>query len=560
MNAYLRLLPALGALIAATSAHAQDAATAAKTDTSFAAIGMFILFVLSTLVITRWAAKRTHTKKDFYSAGGGLTGFQNGLAISGDFMSAASFLGLTSVVFLTGYDGFMFTVGFLLGWPIVMFLLSEPVRNLGKFTVVDVVAYRLEQGPIRVMMAFTSITAVILYLVVQMVGAGKLIELLFGLHYWLAEVIVGSLMVIYVYFGGMKATTWVQMIKATLLLLGVTIMALLSLAHFGFHPDAMFKAANDVHPAHTGIMGSGHIFKDPWNALSFGIGGIVGVGGFPHLLMRLFTVSNASESRKSVFVATSLISYFYVLVLIVGVGAISILFEHPEYFKVGADGHFSLLKDLVGGPNMVAVSLSRAVGGNLFFGFIAAVTFATILAVVSGLVISGASSISHDLYASWIARGHADDRKEMKISRTATVVFGLIAIGLGIPFENTNVAFLVNVVAAIAGSANLPVFIMSIFWRGTTTRGAVVGGLLGLISALVVTLFSAPIWVAVLHNAKPLCSLNNPALISVPVAFLAIWFFSVTDKSARAVKERDAFDAQNLQAHTGLTVSEAVEH
>ena len=527
-------------------------------DLNPVAIGTFLVFVLITLGITRWASRRTRTTKDFYSAGGGLSGFENGLAIAGDYMSAASFLGLSGMVFVFGFDGLIYSIGFLVGWPFVMFLLAEPLRNLGKFTFVDVVAYRFEQAPIRLLTASTSLVVVIFYLVVQMVGAGKLIELLFGLPYWMAEVIVGALMVVYVFFGGMTATTWVQIIKAVLLLCGATFMAVTALAQFGFSPDEMFRRAVDVHPGALSIMAPGKLLGDPLNALSLGIALMFGTAGFPHILMRFFTVPSAKEARKSVLIATSFIGYFYLLTFVIGFSAIALLAQHPDFFKTAADGHFNLTRDLLGGSNMVAVKLAQALGGNLFYGFIAAVTFATILAVVAGLALSGATTVSHDLYACWLARGKSDDASEMRVSRVATVMLSIAAMALGILFEHVNVAFLVGLVAAVAASANFPILVSSIFWRGMTTRGAVVGGSLGLVSAMLLTLFSKAVWVDVLHQAHAPVSLNNPALISVPLAFAGIWVFSMLDRGARASRERDAFAVQEFYGQTGILAAKAI--
>ncbi|SAK81744.1 acetate permease [Caballeronia catudaia] len=524
------------------------------------AIGMFLLFVLVTLGITRWASRRTRTTKDFYSAGGGITGFQNGLAIAGDYMSAASFLGLSGMVFVFGFDGLIYSVGFLVGWPFVMFLLAEPLRNLGKFTFVDVIAYRFQQAPIRLMSASTSLVVVIFYLVVQMVGAGKLIQMLFGLPYWMAEIIVGALMVTYVFFGGMVATTWVQIIKAVLLLFGATFMAVTALAQFGFSPDEMFRRAVAVHPGALSIVGPGKLVKDPLNALSLGIALMFGTAGLPNILMRFFTVSSAKEARKSAFIATGFIGYFYLLTFIIGFSAIALLAQHPEFFKSTVDGHFHLTRDLLGGSNMVAVKLAQALGGNLFYGFIAAVTFATILAVVAGLALSGAATVSHDLYACWLARGKANEAREMRISRLATLTLSVVAIGLGILFEHINVAFMAGLVGAVAASANFPVLVASIFWRGMTTRGAVAGGSLGLISAVLMTALSKSVWVDVLHQAHAPVFLDNPALVSVPLAFAGIWVFSMLDRSARAQRERDAFALQEFYGQTGLLPVKAVDH
>ncbi|BAO94154.1 cation acetate symporter [Caballeronia insecticola] len=524
------------------------------------AIGTFVLFVLVTLGITRWAARKTRTARDFYSAGNGLSGFQNGLALSGDFMSAASFLGISGMVFVFGFDGLIYSIGFLVGWPFVMFLLAEPLRNLGKFTFIDVVAYRFEQAPIRLLTASTSLIIVIFYMVGQMVGAGKLIQLLFGLPYWMAVSIVGALMVVYVFFGGMTATSWVQIIKAVLLLCGATFMSIIALAQFGFSPEAMFRRAVDVHPAALSIMGPGKMLKDPLNALSLGIALMFGTAGYPHILMRFFTVPNAKEARKSVFVATGFIGYFYLLTFIIGFSAIALLADHPEFFRTAANGSFNLTQDLMGGSNMAAVKLAQALGGNLFYGFIAAVTFATILAVVAGLTLSGAATISHDLYGCWLARGNSDEKREIRISRIAALVLSVVAIGLGVIFENSNVAFLTGLVASVAASANFPVLALSIFWRGMTTRGAVIGGALGLVSSVLLTILSKAVWVDVLHHSKALVALDNAALISVPLAFSGIWIFSLLDQSARARRERDAFALQVFNSETGIMAAQAVDH
>ncbi|MDN7901165.1 cation acetate symporter [Burkholderia cepacia] len=557
----LRALAVPAALVS-SAAHAVSVAGPMpdKVELNPVAIGMFFAFVFATLALTRWAARRTRSTRDFYTAGGGITGLQNGLAIAGDYMSAASFLGLSGMVFMFGFDGLIYSIGFLVGWPFVMFLIAEPLRNLGKFTFVDVVAYRFAQRPIRLLTSANSLTIVVLYLVVQMVGAGKLIQLLFGLSYGTAELIVGVLMVVYVFFGGMTATTWVQVVKAVLLLCGATLLVVLALAEFGFSVDEMFRRAVAVHPGALSIMGPGKLIRDPANALSLGIALMFGTAGFPHILMRFFTVPNPKEARKSVLYATGFIGYFYLLTFVIGFSAIVLLAQHPEFFKLGADGSFNLTHDLLGGSNMVAVKLAQAVGGNWFYGFIAAVTFATILAVVAGLTLAGATTISHDLYAQMWARGKPDERLEMRISRAATIALSAVAIGLSILFEHVNVAFMVGLVAAVAASANFPVLAMSIFWRGMTTRGAVLGGGLGLVSAVTLTVLSKSVWVDVLHHAHAPVFLDNPALVSVPLAFVGIVVGSLADRGERARRERDAFAQQEFYAQTGLLAGEAVQH
>jgi len=543
-----------------------------RQSTNVTAIAMFLVFVAGTLGITYWAAKRTRSVKDFYTAGGGITGFQNGLAIAGDFMSAASFLGISGLVFASGYDGLIYSIGFLVGWPIIMFMLAEQIRNLGKFTFADVASYRFGQVEIRTMAALSSLVVVAFYLIAQMVGAGKLIQLLFGLDYWMAVVAVGVLMMIYVIFGGMTATTWVQIIKAVLLLAGATFMAIASLSAFGFSPEEMFRQAIEAHPKGDDIMAPGSLVKDPINAISLGLALMFGTAGLPHILMRFFTVPDAKEARKSVFYATGFIGYFYILTFIIGFAAIVLLAQHPEFFKpeaLAANGAVlqdQLVKGLNGGTNMVAIRLAEAVGGNLFLGFISAVAFATILAVVAGLTLAGASAISHDLYASVIARGHGNEATEIRVSKIATFTLGLVAIGLGIAFESQNVAFMVGLAFAIAASANFPVLAASIFWGRMTTLGALAGGFAGLISAVVLTILSKAVWGDVLGNVGPdgqpvgLIALNNPAIISMPLAFFVIWLVSLLDNSERARAERLAYRAQRIRCETGIGAEGAASH
>ncbi|MEA1983858.1 MAG: cation acetate symporter, partial [Campylobacterota bacterium] len=463
------------------------------------AIVMFVIFVGATLGITYWAAKRTKSAKDFYTAGGGITGFQNGMAIAGDYMSAASFLGISGLVYLKGYDGLIYSIGFLVGWPIILFMIAEPLRNLGKYTFADVAAYRLRQTPIRTLAAAGSIATVILYLIAQMVGAGKLIQLLFGLEYEVAVVLVGVLMVLYVTFGGMLATTWVQIIKAFLLLSGATFMAIAVMAHYDFNFGALFSHATEMRGIE--MMSPGGLVSDPISAISLAVALMFGTAGLPHILMRFFTVSDAKEARKSVFFATGFIGYFYILTFIIGFGAIVMVFQNPAYLdmaKQAISGGYPIL----GGKNMAAIHLSHAVGGDFFLGFISAVAFATILAVVSGLTLAGASAISHDLYASVIKKGKADSMSEMKVSKIATVGLGIISIIMGIAFEQQNIAFVVGLAFAIAASANFPVLFLSMYWSKLTTRGAVIGGSLGLATAVALVVLGPIVWVQILGNAE----------------------------------------------------------
>jgi cation/acetate symporter len=523
---------------------------------NIAAIVMFLAFVIATLFITYWAAQRTKTASDFYTAGGGITGFQNGLAIAGDYMSAASFLGISGLVYTAGFDGLIYSVGWLVGWPIIMFLIAEQLRNLGKYTYADVASYRLQQTPIRILAATGSLVVVILYLIGQMVGAGKLIELLFGLPYTYAVTIVGVLIIMYVTFGGMIATTWVQIIKATLLLSGATLIAVLALSNFGFSFEEMFRQAVETHPEGFSIMAPGALVTNPVDAISLGIALMFGTAGLPHILMRFFTVTSAKEARKSVFYATGFIGFFYILTFIIGFSAIVLLAQHPEYFTRAADGTLALS----GGNNMSAVHLANAVGGTLLLGFISAVAFATILAVVSGLTLAGASAISHDLYASVIARGQVTEKREVTISKIATVCLGVIAILLGIAFEKQNIAFLVGLTFAVAASANFPVLFMSIYWSKLTTRGALFGGGIGLLTAAALVILGPTVWVDILGFETAIFPSKYPALYSVTAAFLSIWLFSVTDRSATARDEEKAFEAQDVRCQTGIGAEGAASH
>lgn len=522
-----------------------------KQPLNIPAIIMFLLFVAGTLGITYWAAQRTKTAKDFYTAGGGITGFQNGLAIAGDYMSAASFLGISALVYRSGYDGLIYSIGFLVGWPVILFLIAERLRNLGKYTFADVASYRLAQTPIRALSAFGTLSVVLLYLIAQMVGAGQLIKLLFGLPYEYAVILVGILMILYVTFGGMLATTWVQIIKAVLLLSGATFMAAAVLYGFGFSIEALFEKAIEIKGTDA-IMSPGGLVSDPVSAISLGIALMLGTAGLPHILMRFFTVADAKEARKSVFYATGFIGYFYLLTFIIGFGAIVLVATNPQYLT--AEG------GLIGGNNMAAIHLAHAVGGNIFLGFISAVAFATILAVVSGLTLAGASAISHDLYASVIMRGGVNEAKEMMISKVATVILGILAIILGIAFEKQNVAFMVGLAFAIAASANFPVLFLSMYWSKLTTNGAFIGGLLGLLTAIVLVVTGPIVWVAILGNEEAIFPYKYPALFSVTVAFVGIWLFSIMDNSDRAKIDRAAFEAQNVRCQTGIGAEGASSH
>ena len=534
------------------------AAEGADKTLNMNAVIMFFIFIVGTMGITKWAASKTKSAEDFYTAGGGISGFQNGLAIAGDYMSAASFLGISGMIFLHGFDGMIYAIGFLVGWPIILFLMAEKLRNLGKFNFTDIAAYRLDEQKIRILAAFGSLTVVTFYLIAQMVGAGKLIELLFHIPYAWSVVIVGALMIIYVTFGGMLATTWVQIIKAVLLLSGVTFIAIMVLSHYGFSFLSLATEAVNMHPKHEAILNPGPFVKDPVSAISLGLALMLGTAGLPHILMRFFTVGNAKEARKSVVWATAFIGYFYLIIGVVGLGAVVFLLspEATMYFKDGVID----MKNIIGGNNMAAVHLSSAIGGDIFLGFIAAVSFATILAVVAGLTLAASNSIAHDLYAIVIRKGKATDAEEMKVSKRTVLVIGIVAILLGFAFENQNIAFMVGLAFALAASANFPILILSIYWSKLTTRGAFIGGFMGLITAVVLVVLSKTVWVDIFKFEQAIFPYTQPALFSIAVAFIGIWFFSITDRSARAEQDKAGFEAQQIRAETGIGADGAVDH
>ena len=529
----------------------------AKSGINMEAMIMFFAFIIGTMGITKWAASKTKSASDFYTAGGGITGFQNGLAIAGDYMSAASFLGISGMIYLNGFDGIIYAIGFLVGWPIILFLMAEKLRNLGKFNFTDIAAYRLDERRIRILAACGSLTVVTFYLIAQMVGAGKLIEVLFHIPYHFAVVIVGALMIIYVTFGGMLATTWVQIIKAVLLLGGVTIMALLVLATTGinFSFANLAETAVNLHAKKDAILAPGSFVSDPIASISLGLALMLGTAGLPHILMRFFTVGNAKEARKSVVYATGFIGYFYLLIAVVGLGGIVYLMD-PNINSAYLDA----AGKLIGGNNMAAVHLAQATGGSIFLGFISAVAFATILAVVAGLALAASNSIAHDLYAIVIRKGQATDAEEMKVSKRTVIVIGIVAVLLGFAFENQNIAFMVGLAFAVAASANFPILILSIYWSKLTTRGAFIGGFIGLLTAVILVVLSKTVWVTIFGFETAIFPYTQPALFSILAAFIGIWFFSITDKSARAEEDKAGFEAQKIRAETGIGADGAVSH
>jgi cation/acetate symporter len=468
-------------------------------------IASFLIFIALSLGITVWAARRTRSTDSFYAAGRSVTAFQNGLALAGDYMSAASFLGIAGLVALSGFDGLIYSVGFLVGWPIVMFLIAEPLRNLGRYTFADVVAFRLRQTPIRIAASIGGLSVISFYLIAQMVGAGNLIRLMFGLPYELAVVIVGLVMLAYVLFGGMIATTWVQIVKAVLLLGGATLLAVLVLARFGFNPLTLFAQASAMYGA--GVLAPGRLVTDPLDAVSLGLALMLGTAGLPHILMRFYTVPDAKTARSSVAYATAFIGFFYLLTFILGFGAMVII------------GREAITAFDAGG-NMAAPLLAEGVGGTPLLGFIAAVAFATILAVVAGLTLSGAATLSHDLWVNVVRGGHADEREQFVVARGATVLLALLSIGLGVAFKGQNVAYMVGLAFAIAASANFPALVLSIFWRRLTTAGAQASMLAGTFATLILIFLSPTIQIDILRNEAAWFPLRNPGIVTIPLAFV----------------------------------------
>ena len=475
-----------------TVAWAADAPAAPAVN--WHAVTMFLIFVGLTLAITYWAAKRTKTATDFYAAGRGVTGFQNGLAIAGDYMSAASFLGIAALVYTHGFYGLIFSVGWLVGWPVILFLIAERLRNLGKYTYADVASYRLSQGPVRTMAAIGALIVVIWYLIGQAVGGGQLLHTLVPqIEYWQSVVVVGVLMMIYVTFGGMKATTWVQIIKAGLLLCGATFIALGVLVYVGFNFERLFAEAIRIHPQHAAIMQSVVPIgakANPIESISLGMTLMFGTAGLPHVLMRFYTVPDAREARKSVFYATGFIGYFYILTVTIGFGAAILVGKN-------------FITSIDAGGNMSALALAEHLGGSPFLGFLAAVAFATILAVVAGLTLAGASAVSHDLYVGVFRHGKVkNDQEEMKVAKISTVGIGVIAILLGLLFKKQNVAFMVGLAFAVAASANFPALLMSIKWKRFTTAGAVSSMYTGLAVAVVLIVLSPTVWEDVFQDSS----------------------------------------------------------
>ena len=513
------------------------------TELNYPAIASFSLFIIATLFITAYAARRTRSRKDFYVAGSTIGGIQNGIAISGDYMSAASFLGLVGLFFLGGYDTIFFIVNLILSWAVVLLLIAEKLRNLGSYTFADAVSTRLAARPIRILAASGTLAVAVPYLLAQMVAAGTLFESLFGLSYAQGVLVVGVMMTVYVTFGGMIATTWVQIIKAALLVGGGTILALGVLIAFDFNVNNLATQAVAAHPQGQAIMQPGLLYPDIISVVSLSLAFIGGTAGLPHVLMRFFTVPDGVQARRSAAWAMGIISYFQLIVLFIGLGAIVLLTNNPEFTSGGLQ--------LRGGSNMAAIHLAQIIGGNIFMGFICAVAFATILAVVSGLMMSAAATISHDLFASVIRKGQCTEAEELRVSRLTVVLLSMVGILLAILFQGQNVAVLATLPLVIAASANFPILFLFMYWKGFTTRGALYGGYTGLVLAVSLLILGPNVWVNVLGHEQALFPYTYPTLFSMGACFLCAWLFSVTDKSPRAKAEAEAFAGQLRRSETG---------
>ena len=546
---YLSLLAF--ALITFTGSAVSQEAGGSQEGVNTTAITTFLLFIVATLGITWFAARRTKDRETFFAAGGDIPAWQNGLAIAGDFVSAATILGITGLMFFTGMDGYLLSIGVMVAWPLMMMIIAERFRNLGKFTFVDVVTYRLRQSRVRIVAAVSSILVVIFYLIGQMVGAGKLIELLFGFDYVYAIALVVVLMMCYVVFGGMIATTWVQMIKAVLLVSGAVYIAILLLSEFNFNVSALLESSVEKHPRGIGLLGSGGWLQGNFTqVLTVGLTMCFGIMGLPHILMRFFTVRNAAAARTSLSVATFIMAVSYVAILIIGIGAVAIVWGDPQYLDESGN--------LLGGSNLVVLHLAKSVGGDILLGYMSAVAFATILAVVAGLTIAGSAAIAHDLYGAFSSK--ANPREVFVVSRIAAFAIGLIALGLGIAFENQNIAIITSLALAIAASVNFPLLLLSMYWKDLTSRGCVYGGGITLLVCCLMIVLSDGVWVQVLGNDTAVVSLIYPTVITMPICFLLTVVFSLSDKSREAHKERDRFAEQYFRSETGFGASDASRH
>jgi cation/acetate symporter len=504
------------------------------------AFTLFLIIVALTLIVTYIASKRTKTTSDFYTAGSSLTGWQNGLAIAGDYMSAASFLGIAGMIALSGFDGFFYSIGFLVAYLVVLYIVAEPLRNLGKFTVADMIAARFKEKNVRGVAALNTITISIFYMIAQLVGAGALIKLLLGLDYIYSVLIVGVLMTVYVVFGGMMATSWVQIIKALLLMVGTIIISFMVFAKFDFSVMKMFDHLKTATPLGTGFLNPGNKFKDPLDTISLNLALVLGTAGLPHILTRFFTVKDAVTARKSVVFATWIIGIFYVMTIFLGFGSAAFV-GYDKIVAANAAG------------NMAAPLLAQALGGDFLFALISAVAFATILAVVAGLVLSAASAFAHDFYSQILRHGKATEKEQVVAARWASIGVSALSIILALFAQKMNVAFLVALAFAVAASANLPIILFTIFWKRFNTTGAVTGMVVGLLSALVLVAISPNVWSPEAGKAilvgQPLFPLGNPGIVSIPLGFIGAYLGTVF--SSKKVDEKK-FDEILVKANTGL--------
>lgn len=501
------------------------------------AIALFCGIVLLTLIITYYAAKKTTNTSDFYTAGGGLKGWQNGTAIAGDYMSAASFLGIAGSIALVGFDGFFYSIGFLVAYLVVLYLVAEPLRNLGKYTVADMIAARFSDKKVRGVAALNTISISIFYMIAQLVGAGALIKLLLGLDYVTSVLIVGVLMTIYVVFGGMHATSWVQISKAVLLMAGTFIISLIVFAKFDFSLTQMFHHMKTATPLQEAFLNPGNKYKIPLETLSLNLALVLGTAGLPHILTRFFTVKDAKTARSSVVYATWIIGIFYVMTIFLGFGAAA--------FVGAAD-----ITEVDKAGNMAAPLLAKAIGGDFLFALISAVAFATILAVVTGLVLSAASAFAHDFYGQIVRRGESSEKEQLKMARYASIGVSIVSILLALFAQKMNVAFLVSLAFAVAASANLPVILFTVFWKRFNTTGAVTGMLTGLISTVILVALSPNIWdpagKAILIG-DPIFPMSNPGIISIPLGFLAAYIGTLLSSSKDEAKYAEVL----VKANTG---------
>lgn len=503
------------------------------------AIALFCAIVFLTLVITYFAAKKTNNASEFYTAGGGLKGWQNGTAIAGDYMSAASFLGIAGTIALAGFDGFFYSIGFLVAYLVVLYLVAEPLRNLGKYTVADMIAARFSDKKVRGVAALNTISISIFYMIAQLVGAGALIKLLLGIDYTTSVLIVGVLMTVYVVFGGMHATSWVQITKAVLLMAGTFIISIIVFAKFGFSITAMFDHMKTATPLGEAFLNPGNKYKVPLETISLNLALVLGTAGLPHILTRFFTVKDAPTARSSVVYATWIIGIFYIMTIFLGFGAAAF---------VGAEGITAVDK----GGNMAAPLLARALGGDFLFAFVSAVAFATILAVVTGLVLAAASAFAHDFYGHIIRRGQATEKEQLRTARWASIGVSVLSILLALFAQKLNVAFLVSLAFAVAAAANLPVILFTVFWKRFNTTGAVAGMLVGLFSTVILVAIGPNVWSPEAGKAilvgEPLFSMANPGIISIPLGFIAAYAGTLLSSSKDEVKYREIV----VKANTGV--------